>query len=391
MNSYISKPISILLIGCGNRGKIYASYALDHPSLASLVGLADPRAHVRKLMVSLHSSTIDPTKIFSNYKEILSLPSRIADAVIIALPDKLHVEAAVSFLEKGYHILLEKPMAVTLDQCRLILETCRKFPSQINAVCHVLRYLPPCLKIKEIISSGLIGDVVNINHVEPVGFWHFAHSYVRGNWRSEIEACCSLLAKCCHDIDLIIDWMGNNECAKVSSFGSLFHFNKKNAPENAGKICLKCPAEQNCAYSAKKIYLDSGKKIDAWPLDVVLAAELQNPKETKDIEDLYSKYSEAELKELLWKGLENEKTQYGRCVYSSDNDVCDNQVVNMQFANGATANLTMIAFSKDLCDRKTRIYGTKGELEWDSSVSPNEIWHFDFLSNKREAIKVFLV
>ncbi len=174
-------------------------------------------------------------------------------------------------------MLLEKPMAVTLDDCIQITNACRLQKQQINAVCHVLRYFPPCIKIKEIIDSGVIGDIVNINHTEPVGFEHFAHSFVRGNWHNEAESSFSLLAKCCHDIDLIVYWMGDKKkCEKVSSFGSLLHFRKENAPANSTDRCFDCPVEQDCCYSAKKIYLKTFTNPNSWPVSVVLGAEISN-------------------------------------------------------------------------------------------------------------------
>lgn len=185
-------------------------------------------------------------------------------------------------------MLLEKPMAVTLDQCLQITEACRLQAQQINAVCHVLRYFSPCIKIKELIDSGIIGDVVNINHTEPVGFEHFAHSFVRGNWHNEEASSFSLLAKCCHDIDLIVYWMGEKKkVEKVSSFGSLSHFRKENAPEKSTDKCFDCPVERECCYSAKKIYLETFTDPNRWPISVVLGAEIKNlncQESTADIE-----------------------------------------------------------------------------------------------------------
>ena len=282
-------------------------------------------------------------------------------------------------------MLLEKPMATSLEDCIEITMATKNKPEQINAVCHVLRYFAPCIKIKELIDSGLIGDVVNINHTEPVGFWHFAHSFVRGNWHNEAESAFSLLAKCCHDIDLIVYWMSGkkNKCAQVSSYGSLFHFKKENAPKNSSENCFDCAAETECCYSAKKIYLNPHLNHGKWPCSVVLNSELQNVigDDLADIEDILSKTETGKL-DLLENCLSHEKTSYGRCVYRMNNDVCDNQVVNMQFDDNSTATLTMIAFSGAICQRKTKIYGTKGELEWDDAKSSTEISHYDFLTRQ---------
>lgn len=217
--------ISLLIVGFGNRGEVYASYALKHPDRARVVGFAESRSNLRTKYLNLYEKTVDPTLVFSDWRDLIRLDRRVASAVVITLPDHIHKEAAVGFTRLGYHMLLEKPMANLLDDCKQITITCRQMPSQINAVCHLMRYLQPSLKIKKMIELGIIGDVVHINHIEPVGYWHFAHSFVRGNWHKESESSFSLLAKCSHDIDVLSFWMGSwKKCTKVSSFGSLQHF-----------------------------------------------------------------------------------------------------------------------------------------------------------------------
>ncbi len=286
-------------------------------------------------------------------------------------------------------MLLEKPMATSLEDCKKISEVCRQHPHQINAVCHVLRYYPACLKIKEIIESGILGNIVNINHTEPIGYEHFSHSFVRGNWHKESESSFSLLSKCCHDIDLIVFWMGEKKkCEKVSSFGSLFHFKKENAPQGATKNCFDCPHNTNCCYSAKSIYTKAYTDPDRWPCSVVLSTEIENLKDVviEDLEDL-SSMSIAEKKNLLERCLTHEDTKYGRCVYKMDNDVCDNQIVSMQFSDKSTATLNMIAFSQALCQRKTIVYGTKGQLEWDDHKAPNQVILYDFLTKETKFLK----
>jgi predicted dehydrogenase len=390
--------VKIIIIGCGSRGEVYASYALKYPKRACVVGIADPRAHARQKFMHIYGNTIEKDKVFSDWKEAVE-DSRcsLADMAIIALPDKLHMEAAIAFTKKGYHILLEKPMATLLEECKNITYACREQQklnsNQFNAVCHVLRYYSPNIKIRQMIESGLIGDVVNINHVEPVGYWHFAHSFVRGNWHNENQSSFSLLAKCCHDIDLIVYWMSaqKKKCVNVSSFGSLSHFRKEKAPVGSTERCLECPCEPVCCYSAKKLYMSDRLATSDWPVSVVLSSEITNLKNDEllgqaDIEDFLMSKNEHEKRQLLEKCLRHEKTKYGRCVYKLDNDVCDNQVVNMQFNDGATATMTMIAFTKDVCSRKTKIYGTKGELEFDASRSSNSIIHYDFLTNKTTTI-----
>ena len=350
------EPVKIAIIGAGGRGTGYASYAEAHPEQAKIVGVAEPRDFYRNRLVEKHGIPEDGT--FTDWRQAAER-EKFADAVIIATQDAMHVEPVVAFAAKGYHILLEKPMAPDAEGCRRIYEAVTQ-ADILFAVCHVMRYTGYTQKLKSLIDSGLIGDVVSIQHLEPVGYWHQAHSFVRGNWRNERESSFMLLAKSCHDLDWLRYIVGSS-CEKVSSFGSLKHFCKEGKPAAAGDAvrCLDCAFEADCPYSASKIYLgrvDQGQT--GWPVDV-LTADLTREGVT----------------EALRSG------PYGRCVYECDNDVVDNQVVNMQFAGGKTACFTMTAFNQ-AANRKTHIFGTRGELYGDGSV----IEHFDFLSDRTEKI-----
>lgn len=353
------RKVTTVVIGAGNRGKNYASYALQFPHLFQVVAVAEPRKHARERIQIAH--TLSEERCFTGWESLAEEP-KLADCAIIATQDQQHVQPAVALAKKGYHILLEKPMAVTEEDCRSIYEACREAGVML-AVCHVLRYHPPAKKLKELIDSGVIGEVVNINHTEPVGFWHFAHSFVRGNWGNKKRSTFSLMAKCCHDVDLIAYWMGNKKCVKLSSFGSLHHFRNEKKPKGAGSHCLQCSVEATCPYSAKKIYLDPAPLEPRWPVSVVC-----------DIEDAPEGYLQ-KLKNALETG------PYGKCVYDTDNDVCDNQVVNFEFSDGATATLTMVAFTQHTCSRKTEVYGSLGQLVWDESKG-HIIQHYDFLSRE---------
>ncbi|KAF6031448.1 hypothetical protein EB796_010243 [Bugula neritina] len=349
-----------VIIGAGSRGSCYPQYALLAPDKMKIVGVAEPVDIRRDKFEAQYN--IPKKMVFKTWQE-LSREKRLADVAIITTQDKMHKEPAIKLAEKGYHILLEKPMAVTYQDCIEIVEAVKKHGVMFG-VCHVLRYYPQYLKIRELIQSGVIGEVCNIQHTEPVGYWHFAHSYVRGNWRKEQESSCSLLAKCCHDLDLITYWVGEeNKCTKISSFGSLMHFTPDHKPKGAADRCLDCSVHEDCAFSAQKIYLDRAKRGSFhWPVSVVT--------NTNDIEDL--------VKEL-------KAGPYGRCVYNCDNDVMSNQVVNMQFKNGATATLSMVAFTKRVCARQTVISGSKGEISCDF-FGPVTV--FDFLSGNTTEHKV---
>ena len=349
------KPIELIVVGAGSRGAGYAEYAIEHPEQARVVGVVEPREEYRNQLAEKHN--VPAENLFSDWRELAEQP-KLADGVIIATPDSEHTGPALAFAKLGYHILLEKPMATDEAECREITKAATD-AGIIFGVCHVLRYTAFTRKLKELLDSGIIGDIVSLQALEPVGYWHQAHSFVRGNWRNEAESSFMLLAKCCHDLDWISHIM-DTPCTAVHSFGSLKHFRKEEQPEGAADRCVDCAIEPECPYSAPRLYnrfLEKGLK--GWPLDV-LAADV----------------TEENIAEAIRTG------PYGRCVYACDNDVVDNQVVNMQFEDGQTASLTMTAFTETVA-RKTRIFGTKGELDCDSSV----IRHYDFLTEKWETIE----
>ncbi len=350
------KQVKVLIIGAGNRGQTYADYIKEHPELGKVVGVAEPRQFHRSKIVQAHNIPVQNT--CNDWKEIASR-DKFADAVIIATQDNMHAEPAIEFANKGYHTLLEKPMATTKKECQLIIDAVEKKKIHFS-VCHVLRYTPFTQKLKAIIDSGIIGEIVNIQHLEPVGYWHQAHSFVRGNWRKETESSFMLMTKSCHDLDWIRYIMGTH-CCTVSSLGTLNHFHKENKPKKASTRCLDCAVEPGCPYSAKKVYLRFAEKNHStWPVDIIT--------------------SDTSVKGVA-KALQT--GPYGRCVYECDNDVVDNQVVIMQFEGNKTASFTMTGFNK-MAFRKTSIFGTKGALYGDGKV----IKHDDFLTDKTETINV---
>lgn len=349
------KPVSLLIIGAGGRGSGYGQWVLEHPDRAKVVGVAEPRDFYRNRMAETHN--ILPQNVFTDWQDAAKR-ERFADAVIITTQDRMHAEPAIAFAQKGYHMLLEKPMAPNEQECRRIVSSAIK-SNIIFAVCHVMRYTPYTRQLKSIVDSGQIGEVVSIQHLEPVGYWHQAHSFVRGNWRNEAESSFMLLAKSCHDLDWIRYMMGAR-CTKVASFGSLYHFNRINKPDGAAERCLDCPIEPTCPYSAKKIYIEDRVKKGktGWPTDVL----------TPDV-------TVEGVTEALRTG------PYGRCVYQCDNDVVDNQVVIMLFEDGRTASFTMTAFT-EAAHRKTRLFGTRGQIEGDG----RHIDIFDFLTDTHKVI-----
>lgn len=355
-----NNPVRLAIVGAGGRGRIYAQFAKEHPQQARVVAVAEPRQEWREALVREHG--IDPSMVFSDWQDLAERP-RLADAVVIATGDRMHTDPAVTFAGLKYDILLEKPMAPTEAECRRIVEAAKRH-HVILAVCHVLRYAPYTRALKQLIASGIIGDIASVDHVEPVGYWHMAHSFVRGNWRNSEESSCMLLAKSCHDIDWLNHVIGRR-CLSVASFGSLGHFHKGCKPPEAGlaKRCLHCEHESQCVYSARKIYLEDHFRQGqyGWPLNVLTAHPMD----------------ESKVLEALADG------PYGRCVYECDNNVVDRQVVILEYDGGAVATFTMTAFTP-MSERTTRIAGTKGELYCDVK----SIRRVDFLTGKTELVDI---
>ncbi|CAL1701458.1 unnamed protein product [Somion occarium] len=347
-------PVTLVIIGCGQRGKKYAAYALDEPTKCKVVAIAEPRPKTRKSFADAHH--VDQTLVFNTWQDlhqasadtIKTVGKRLADAVIIAVQDHMHLEVALAFAEQGYHILCEKPMSTNLDDC-LKMEAAVKKAGIIFGMGHVLRYSPYSKALTEVVRSGTLGQLINVVHIEPVGYYHFAHSYVRGNWAREEESCFSLMTKSCHDIDILCHWLSPGTPTRVSSFGSLQHFRKISKPPAAGSAtrCFDCAHEKECPYSARKIYLDPVSQGNThWPASTIVDG-------VPDIENITSALKHG---------------PYGRCVYECDNDVCDNQVVNLEFSNGATATFTMIAHTSLICERQTRLHFSHGEIVGDMNT-----------------------
>lgn len=329
------KPITAVVLGAGSRGSIYASYAKEHPEQLQIIAIAEPR---RDRLDSLADEVNVPAENrFTDWKELLAQP-RLADCAFVCTLDDDHTAPALKTMELGYHILLEKPMSNTEEECKAIVGAATRTKRTL-AVCHVLRYTPFYMTLKSLVDHGEIGEVTTINQIENVGYWHQAHSFVRGNWRSTKETSPMILQKSCHDMDIIL-WLMGKDCQRVQSFGSLKHFTPENAPAGAPERCLDhCPHAETCPYYAPKLYMDMTRT--EWPVDVI----------TTDLS------YEGRKKAL-------EEGPYGRCVYRCDNDVVDRQVVNLEFEGGAVATFTMTGLSADFC-RQLKIFGTKGQITAD--------------------------
>lgn len=353
--------MKVILIGAGNRGVSYVSGMKEYPDKFQIVGVADPiaerRAHIKE------EFGLKEEDCYENWQEILSKP-KMADVAIIATMDKEHYEPAMRAIDLGYNLLLEKPVAQTAEQCIDIANAAAKKGVQV-LVCHVLRYTPFYKAVKKLVMDGAVGDVMSVIAVEAVGHIHQSHSYVRGDWHREDETTPMLLAKCCHDLD-IIQWLIDKPCKSVSSFGELSYFKPENAPEGAPKRCIgnECPVADTCPYNCKKIYIDDSGN---WMRSAAGRG--------------YAKGFVPTDEEVM-EGLKN--TNFGACVYYADNNVVDHQVVNMEFEGGATASLTMNAFNAG--GRYIRIFGTKGELY--ANAHDTEITVFSFETGQISKVSV---
>ena len=329
--------MKFVLIGAGQRGMIYASYARERGHEIVAVAERDP---VRRAIAGDRFG-IPETYRFGDGTDLLALP-RLGEAAIIATMDRDHYREAIPALERGYHLLLEKPISPVPEETLAIERAAEKAGRHV-AICHVLRYSPFFLEIKRAIDAGKIGRVITIQHNENIGNFHFAHSFVRGNWRRSDEASSLIMQKSCHDMDLLV-WLAGSACESVSSFGDLTQFRAENAPKGAAKRCCDCPLRDSCRYSAYLSYLPIA---GSWPAAVL----------TED-------QSEAGLRKAIETG------PYGRCVYACDNDVCDHQVSILRFRNGITATFHLSAFTNRIT-RTMKIMGSEGELR--ASEAENEI------------------
>ena len=336
MDAGLSKPVTVMIIGAGGRGRTYARYAEKFPQSMKVVGVADLNPNRRKAMAKKHNIPVENQ--FGHFNDALS-KAKFADAVVIATPDNLHYEPCMKALELGYDVLLEKPVAPTERECRAILKQAHKY-NRIVAVCHVLRYAPYFVALKQVLDSGAIGDIVNIQHFEPIRYAHMAHSYVRGNWPLSTKTTPIILAKSCHDLD-ILRWLIDKPCETIAAEGSLHLFRPENAPKGAPERCTDgCPHEAECPYSAIDIY--------------------ERRKQHLGVFDLPRK-DPALIREKL------KTTNYGRCVFRCENDQCDHYVAIMKFQDGVTASFSMDAFTP-WGGRRTRIMGTKGFIEGDMTT-----------------------
>ncbi|GCE25588.1 oxidoreductase [Dictyobacter alpinus] len=348
------RKVTIALIGAGQRGmNCYAQYALKFPHEVEFVAVADAKPERRASFQALHG--LADKDCYADWRELLAQP-RQADAILVCTQDAMHYEPAMAALQAGYHVLLEKPMSPNPREC-LEMGACAEKHERIFSICHVLRFTNFFTTIKQILDQGEIGRLISIQHNENVAYWHYAHSYVRGNWRNSQLSSPMILAKSCHDMDIML-WLAGADCEHISSFGSLTHFIAENAPAGAPERCLDgCPVADSCLYYAPRHYLNEHI---GWPATTI---------------------SDDHSYEGRYKALQ--EGPYGRCVYHCDNNVVDHQVVNLEFANQVTAVFTMCAFTEN-CERTIKLMGTRGEIR--AAMEKGEIEVTDFATKARKVI-----
>jgi predicted dehydrogenase len=325
--------MKLLVVGAGLRGLTYTRCAVA--AGASVAGVAEPDPGRRARFAAEFG--VPAENVFADWRELVDRP-KLADAAIVATMDQLHADPTVLLAGQGYHLLLEKPMAPTETEATRIAEAVER-AGVLFAVCHVLRYTAYTQAVLDLLHSGRIGRLISIQHLEPVGWWHQAHAFVRGNWRHSRDSSPMLLAKSCHDIDWLL-YVAGQPAKRVSSFGGLAHFRPSDKPAGASDRCLDCSIEPGCPYSAVRLYLGH-EDLSEWPVTAL------TPSPTVEA-----------VREALRTG------PYGECVYNGQNDVVDHQVVSLELADGATVSFTMTAFTP-FEQRKTRLFGTHGFVDGD--------------------------
>lgn len=336
------QTFTFAILGAGGRGRNCANWIKRHPEAGRAVAVAEPNPERRKRIADDHA--IPQDKQFERWEDLLSKP-KFADAVINTTMDRLHAPSATKALGLGYHMILEKPMATSLEDC-IAIDKARRDNKRIVSVFHSMRYAPIYEEVKKLIDSGAIGKVVTFDEMEAVGHIHQSHSFVRGNWGNESRSTFMLMSKSCHDVD-IFSYLVGKPCIRVSSFGSLSYFCKENAPKGAPPFCSDgCPAEMSCPYSSMKIY---NSQADGWA----------------EHAGVWDPDFETRMKKLR-------HSKFDACVFQTDNDVVDHQVVSFEYEGGITGTFTMTAFHS-FGGRFLRVHGTHGYIRAETETNTIEI------------------
>ena len=335
--------LTFAVLGYGSRGKTYSN-TVKLIQNGGVVAVCDK--NIERLNMASEDNEISEEMLFTD-EDVFFSKGKLADICIVSTQDAQHRDHAIKAMKVGYDLLLEKPIACTEEDVIDIYNTAKTLGRKIF-VCHVLRYAPFFTHIKKEIDSGKYGRVSTVNLTEHVAYWHQAHSYVRGNWRDTKKSSPMIVAKCCHDLDILI-WLVGKKVKNVTSQGSLRLFKRENQPVGAADRCTDCNYMETCPYSAYDYYFNKRFKAGKhkWPLNVLV----------NDI-------TEENVLDALKNG------PYGRCVFACDNDAVDHQVTNLLFDDGTTAHLTMTAFS-ELGRRDIYVHCEYGEIS--GSMTDNKL------------------
>ena len=347
--------VTFSVMGLGGRASAYLSALQAYaPHAYQLVAVADPDPAKQARARSEYG--LGEGQIFDTDLDMMAQP-RLSDVAIIATQDKLHLRDIRGLLEKGYDLILEKPVATTLDELREVAGLSRVFPGQMVAVCHVLRHSPFFERLRQIIASGQFGLVVSIQHNENIGYYHFAHSYVRGPWNNEQTSGPLTLTKSCHDMDILLYLLGGASCQSIASVGGLSVFRREHYdPDTMAPMCVDCPQKDACAYSAPRLY-GSGKIRSV----------------------VFDLSSVDKVRESLG------NSPYGRCVYACDNNVADHQATAIRFDNGVTATFNLSAFTAKV-NRSLKVMCQFGEIR--AIEKPYLIETTDFRTDETNVIEL---
>jgi len=355
----MTQPTTAVLLGAGARGHFsYGPYAQEYPDQLKFVAVAEPNPVRRARFAQAHGISAECQ--FVSWEDLLA-KGQIADALFNMTQDQTHYRSTLAAFDAGYDVLLEKPMAERLSHVVELVQAAER-KGKLLQVCHVLRFSPFFSKLHEILDSGRLGEIITVEHRENVVYWHMAHSYVRGNWRNFATSSPMILAKCCHDLD-VLTWNLGRKAEKLQSFGSLIHYRPENAPAGATLRCTDgCPVAEQCPWDARKLYLVPN--YTGWPISVI---------------------SEDTSLEARQRALET--GPYGRCVYHCDNDVVDTQTVNMQFEGGTTVALFMHGHSNEE-SRTMRYDGTRATLRGKFDYHKGWIEIHDHLTSRIEQVEI---
>lgn len=346
--------IKLAIIGAGVRGRYtYGEFIKKNNDICEVVQVVETKIGRRKKFKEIFNLSED--RVFGNIKDFFE-KEKIADAVIVCSDDNTHFSIATTALDKGYDVLVEGPVANNLDKLFHLKDVCENNKDRIFMASMPYRYSNVFLKLREIIESNEMGELININYNSYIGYKKFAHNFVRGNWRLDNDTAPILLTNSCYDLDML-EFLTKSKCEKISAFGRLSHFIRENLQLNMSQLCTRCSKDKECPYCAEKIYLNNE--------EMSRGVHINPTKEN--------------LKDILKEG------QYGQCVYSCDNNVSDNLISILKFKNNITATLNITAFTKEE-ERNIRLMFTHGEVY--TSLKENTIYIKKFIDDKDVVIKL---